>query len=64
MQACALDRGFDETKYDEEALLGSASRKTDRFGALSDEAGGSPSAKDRYREKHGSYYAKYGLGGK
>lgn len=63
LQACSLDQGFDETKFDEESLLGS--RKTDRFGALSDEfgaSGGTPSAKERYREKHGSYYSKYGLG--
>ena len=63
LQACSLDTGFDETKFDEEALLGGASRKADRFGALSDELGsGTPTAKERYREKHGSYYSKYGLG--
>jgi hypothetical protein len=31
----------------------------DKYGALSDE--GLPSAQDRYKQKHASFYAKYGL---
>ena len=55
--------------YEEEAsqarsLLGSGGggkdRKEDRFGALSDELG-SAAASSRYKEKHGAYYAKYGI---
>ncbi len=65
LQACSLDRGFDESKYDDaESLLGKSSKKADRFSALAGDDSGTPSAKDRYREKHGSYYAKYGIGGK
>ena len=67
IQSCSLDKGFNESGYDRESLLGGASPKKDRFGALGDEMGGSPSAptaSDRYREKHSSYYSKYGLGGR
>lgn len=34
-------------------------KSSDKYGALSDE--GLPTAQDRYKQKHASFYAKYGL---
>lgn len=63
MQSCTLDKGFDESAFDSESLLGnSKGGRSDKFGALGDELVGSRTATDRYREKHASYYSKYGLG--
>ncbi len=65
IQSLSLDKGFDESGYDHESLLGGSGKKNDKFGALGDEMGSSPSvptAAERYREKHSSYYSKYGLG--
>jgi hypothetical protein len=47
---------FDENQYQEESFMGAGS---DKYGALSDE--GVPSATDRYKQKHASFYSKYGL---
>jgi hypothetical protein len=46
---------FDESQYQEEKFLGEPS-SADKYGALSDE--GLPTAQDRYKQKHASFYAK------
>lgn len=55
-----LAAAYEEEATQARSLLGAGGGGKDRFGALSDELAG-PSASDRYKEKHGSYYAKYGL---
>lgn len=69
-QQCVLDRGFDESEFDQESLLGSSSSSKskkskskggkDRFGAIDDEVA-STAAAGRYKEKASRYYEKYGL---